>query len=1127
MLIFYHLWLSNLFRLMKVVFILMWMGTLTLWASDAHSQNATIHINDYQNLTIEKFIHAVESQTNYLFVYSKNDINTSASISLPAEAISVKHALDNIAGNVHISYLYDNDYIVLTKKDMVFSETTSGYIQANTVSGTISDENGEPIPGVNITIKGTITGTVTDVNGQYKINVPNNEAVLVFSFIGYTSQEIVVGTQRSIDINLAEETKHIEEVVVVGYGVQKKVNLTGSVSSVKFDEELENRPITNASQALSGKVPGVWVSQNSGKPGADGAQLRVRGWGTLNNSDPLVIIDGVEGGFNQINPNDIESITVLKDAASSAIYGSKAANGVILVTTKMGNRNEKTEINFSSYFGVQSIGRHYNLVNNSAEAMRMYNTARTNIGQSEIFPDYLISAFENGTDPYKHPNTDWMDVFYKTPVMYEGNLSVKGGTQKSASYLSLNYMSQDGLVPNSQSYRYGIRANVEYDVKDWIKVGGRFNYIRRIADEPFDLDRTFEILRGAAPFIAPYTRDGRFGSVEAIDNQGALLYDCRNPFIDTNNGQRRLTSDFVTVNAFVDIKLAKDLLLKTTWSSTGVWGLIDRYNEPLFGYTDSGIETMTKNYNREGIEMIRNFETISMNNNFYATLNYNKTFNVIHDFSVIAGAQTEAFSNKTLRARRTTPPKTGLTQVDAGTTGIQGEGNLVGLRMFSFFGRINYSLLNKYLFEANFRADASSRFKEGNRWGYFPGISAGWRVSEEEFIKSLGVFSNFKLRGSWGELGNQSISGYWPYLTVIEQSNALSYNYNGTFAPGAAVTSLVDENITWETTSTLDFGVDLGFFQNRLNIEADYFYKKTTDIIVQLPMSKLLGNMTAPFENIGEMLNKGVEFSVNYGNNKTGKDKFSYNVGVNFTYINNKVTKFQGGKAPDQLYLIREDYSYQTLYGYNAVGVYQTDAEASEHMHANGFKPQAGYLKFEDVNGDGKLGFEDKKGIGNTIPKITYGISANFAYQNFDLSMLFQGISGAYLYTQSQYTRIELELQTLTEQWRNAWTPENTNTNIPSLKMNSSWDNENSSFWMHKSDFLKLRNIQLGYTVPAQIASRLKLEKLYLFANAQNVFTVLWHKGYEGFDPERASNINGDAVYPVARIVSFGINLTF
>ena len=1009
---------------------------------------------------------------------------------------------------------------------MIIFCVSPAFGQGFTVTGTVYDDSGDVLPGASVVVMGTTFGTITDINGQYTLNPVTAESILQFSFVGFISQEIAVGSNRIIDATLQEDALGLDELVVIGYGVQRRANLTGSVSTVNFDEETLNRPITDASQALSGRVSGLWVSQNSGQPGSDEATILVRGYGTLNNAAPLVIIDGVQGQLSAVNPNDIESITVLKDAASAAIYGSRAANGVILITTKTGNRNERTEVTFSTSAGLQTIGMKYDLINNSAESMRIHNQAYANDGRAvPLYPESLISRFEAGGDEFKYPNTDWFSLMYKPSMMYDANFSVRGGTQRSSSFLSFNYQNQDGLVPNTSSYRYGMRANLDYEINSWLNIGGRLNYMRRISDEPFDLARTFEIIRGSTPFVAPYDRLGRWGSSEAIDDAGVQIYDNRNPLIDANNGNRRRTDNNLTADAIIRITFTKDLVLNTTWSSTGRWVLVDQYNTPGYGYTDSGMETITKNYNREGLMMIRNFGTISFNNNVYSTLNYNKRFEV-HDISAVAGIQIEDFNNKNVMAQRTEPALPGLTQVNAGTSGIQGEGTMVGYRMFSYFGRINYALAHKYLFEINFRADASSRFMEGNRWGYFPGLSAGWRLSEEEFMQNLGIFSNLKLRASWGQLGNQNIASYWPYLEEFSQNFVSSYSYGGNLQPGAAITAMTDPNITWETTTTTGFGIDMGLMNNRLNFELDYFNKITKDILVQLPIPILLGGRTAAFENVGEMLNRGFEFSVNYDKRVANSDQLGYNLGFNFTYVHNEVTKFRED-APDQLRLIREGYSFRTLYGYNVTGIYQTDEEAAAHMHSNSFVPKAGNLKIEDLNGDGRLDFQDMQEMGNSIPKITYGLTARLNYKNFDLSMLFQGLGLSHLYSNNVYERVDLENQSLITRWRDAWTPENTDTRVPAVRMNSSWDMSANSFWVYRQDFLKMRNIQLGYLLPRELSSRIGMNRAYVYANIQNVFTLMMFKGYDGFDPERGFQSGGGDTYPVPRVYSLGFNLTF
>lgn len=1119
--------LKQLTKTMKISFFIMFATTLTLLANTSDAQNAIINFGE-EKVSVGQFINEIEEQTDFLVVYSNREIDITREVNLSKKENNVSSFLAEVFSNTGIDYEFDKNYIILAKEKIKTEYTREQ--QQNLVTGTVIDTKGEKLLGVNVTVKGTTIGALTDLEGRYSIAVPNASATLQFSFIGYVQQEVIAGDRKVIDVTLAEDVQLLEEVVVVGYGTVKKVNLTGAVSSVKFDEAISNRPITNASQALGGNMPGIWVSQNSGKPGSDGAQLMVRGWGTLNNSNPLVIIDGVEGLFEQINPNDIESISVLKDAASAAIYGSKAANGVILITTKTGRNNEKIEVSLHSYAGVQSLGMRYDLINNSAENMRLSNVGLANDGSTPVYPDYLISAFETSGDKFKYPNTDWYKELFKNALIHEHNISIQGGTGQSTSFLSFNYLNHDGMIPNTSSNRYGIRANLGTQINSWMKVNGNLNYNRRMSFEPYaditygSLGRVFDMFHGAVPFIAPYAADGRFGSVQAIDNAGNLLYDNRNPLIDAFNGKTTNEVNYMTINASLDINLTKNLLLKTTIATNGNWNLTNRYNQSIFGYTDTGVETITKNFNREGIEINRR-QISSIDNQLFTTLNYNKTFAKVHDVAAIGGIQLEHQKIENAYARRSLPPKEGLTQVDAGTSGIQGEGNMIGLRMFSYFGRVNYAFQNKYLVEANIRADASSRFAEGNRWGIFPGFSVGWRIIDEGFMKNQNLFSNLKIRASWGQLGNQNISGYWPYLTVISQSNILSYSSAGTLVPGAAVTALVDNDITWETTSTLDFGFDAGLLNNRINIEADYFKKKTSDIIVQLPIPSIMGGIAAPFENVGEMENNGFEFSISYDSRAKGRNEFGYNIGLNATYIDNKVTKFQKG-APDQTYLIREGYSYRTLYGFKAEGIYQTAQEASEHMFANSYKPKAGELKYTDVNGDGKLGFEDKQELGNTIPKLTFGLTSKFQFMGFDLNLLFQGIGMANMYTQDPLTNVSWENRNLNVMWRDAWTPDNTGTNIPAIRYNNTWNSQVSSFWVHDISFLKLKNLQLGYNLPENLLSSMGVQNIYFYVNAQNVFTIV-SKDYDGWDPERNTFTSSSNMYPVPRIMSLGINLNF
>ncbi len=1022
-----------------------------------------------------------------------------------------------------------------TSLDTTDSAVTNDLVsQSKTVTGVVLDATNIPVIGANVIVKGTTNGTVTDMDGRFSLqNVPEN-AVLQVSYIGYLDQEIPVSGKSTVQVLLKEDTQKLDEVVVVGYGVQKKANLTGSVATVKYGQELENRPITDPSQALSGKTTGVWVSQNSGAPGSDGATIRVRGYGTLNNTEPLVLIDGVEGRMAELAPNDIESITVLKDAASAAIYGSRAANGVVLIETKKGS-GDKVTINYNGYFGVQQLGRRYNLISNSAEYMELWNTAFTNSGSDPLFPNDVIEAFRNGNDPYRYPSTNYFDEVFRNAFTTQHNLSATVGGKKSHSYISLGYLNNNGIIKNTDSERYSLTVNTEAKVTDWLKMGARARMMRKTTNQPYDgISRVIYMMANGHPFSTPYLQDGKtFGGSQALymsgDKAGQPIVDTRNPFPDLYNGLNQSINTFMKGNAYMTIDFMKGLSLTAQYSAQYNNNNQDKYNQLLYCYTDLEGSNKSKPLDFPSTLYVYRKVEDELYSTFFANLNFNKSFGK-HDVSALLGFQQEALTKRLTSAQKTDPAKDDLHQVDSGSKNPTATGNKYQWRMLSYFGRVNYAFDGKYLAEFNLRADGSSRFAKGNRWGYFPSVSAGWRLSEEGFVKNLGIFDNLKLRASWGKLGNQNIgsssnSDYFPYLTVLSQDYANSYNYNNTLAPGAAVTGLVDPDITWETTTSTDIGIDMGFFKNRLSIEADYFMKKTTDIIVQLPIPLIMGGLTAPFENIGEMKNNGFELNVNWQDN-VSKD-FSYNIGANLTYIDNEVVKFRGGKSPDQLYLIREGYSYKTLYGFIQEGVYQSDEEAKQHMHSNGYVPEAGDLRYKDVNGDGKLDYQDKQEIGNTIPKFTYGINAGLTWKNFDLNLQFAGIAGVHGYFQNAWTEpLGISGGTITERWRDAWTPENPSNELPKIKVNDTWNRQQSSFWACNMSWFKLKNVQLGYTLPKALSQKMFLQKCYVYVNATDLFTLVSSK-YEGFDPERDTFADGYGHYPIPRVFTLGLNLTF
>mgnify|MGYP000968901315 CR=1 FL=1 len=1034
--------------------------------------------------------------------------------------------------------------VILTSKKgilltLVWAFSVCMLAQTITVSGIVTDAKGELLIGVSVRIQGTGTGTVTDTDGRYTLSNTAPDAVLEVSYIGMKTQIIPIDGRNSIDVTLEEDVETLEEVVVVGYGTMKKVNLTGSVSSIQYDKSLENRPITNASQALSGKIPGVWVSQNSGSPGSDGATIRIRGYGTLNNTDPLILIDGIEGQIAEINPNDIESITVLKDAASAAIYGSRAANGVILIETKKGAEGERISLNYNGYVGVSQLGRRYNLISDSHEYMQIWNAANISSGGEALFPDDVLEAFRTSNDPYKYPNTNYFDEVFRNAFTTQHNLSAQLSSNLSNTYVSINYLKQEGIVKNTDSDRYGITVNNNMKINDKIDIGTKLIFTRKISNQPYEgIDRVIYLMANGHPFSTPYLEDGKtFGGTMALYQSGPRagqpIVDTRNPFPDLYNGENRYTNNFVKANFSATYKMTDYLNLTAQYSGQYNNNTRDRYNELHFCYTDLELNNQTKPLDFPSTINLYRGVTDNFYSTFFTNLNFNRQFNTIHEISGVLGFQTESLERKTTEAQKSDPPKDGLHQVSAGTSNPIANGNKNQWRMVSYFGRANYALFSKYLFEANLRADASSRFAKGNRWGYFPSFSAAWRLSEEPFMKEWAVFDNLKLRASWGKLGNQNIGSstnptnmdYFPYLTFITQNYGSSYNFGNQLAPGAAVTALVDKNITWETTTTTDIGVDMGFLNNRLTIESDFFIKNTADIIVQLPIPSVMGGLTAPFENVGKMKNKGFEVIVGW-NDRIPEHNLTYNIGANLTYVHNRVSKFREG-APDQLYLIREGYSYKTLYGFIQEGVYQSDEEAESHMKNNGYKPVAGDLKYKDFNNDGRLDYQDKREIGNTIPKFVYGISGNLTWKNFDLNFLFSGIAGVTGYFQNAWTEpLGISGGTVTKRWRDAWTEDNPSPTTPRIVINDTWNRQESSFWTSKMSWFKLKNLQLGYNLPEKISKRLSLQNLYVYVNGTDLFTLVSNK-YEGFDPERDTFTDGYGHYPIPRVYSLGLNINF
>ncbi len=989
----------------------------------------------------------------------------------------------------------------------------------STLKGKVLDaKTKDPLPGVSIQLKGTTHVSVTDGNGEFNfVTGQKFPYTLIVSSVGFENKE-VVATGSPVEILLKELVDELNEVVVVGYGAQKKTNLTGSVATLN-QKELANRPITNSTQALQ-NLPGVFTNQTKGRPGADAATIRIRGVGTLNNSNPLVLVDGVEFPLGDVNPNDIESITVLKDAASAAIYGNRAANGVILVKTKTGKRGG-FQLDYNFYTGKQQATQFPDVVTNSVEYMEGKNRALANEGKPAESTQALIDEYRAGTDPFIYPNTDWFDLMFKSAPIQEHNLRLSGGTDKTTFSVSLGYLDQQGIMIETWGKRYSLNTNVASDITKRLKIGagvvGNFWVNRESAYSADDGNGEGGLMgltyRGL-PMQTAYAQDGSYAD-QWIRVPGHNFF--RNPVALSKEGFRKDNQFRTLANLFAELQFPWGIRYKTTVAANIMYG-IEKYSYPQILLTNpkTGVISPIGNTPLRGLRQINN-NAINLTN--FHTLNYDKSLGD-HNFGVLGGFSVETFDNGSFSAYNQGYLGNDLTELDAGSTSPQVGGTSGRSKLLSYFGRLNYNFSEKYLIEANFRYDGSSRFAEGKRWGFFPSFSAAWRLSEENLLKDSKLLNNLKLRASYGKLGNQSIS-LFSYVDAI--SLGQNYNFNGNIVPGAAITQLSDPNITWETTNMLDIGLEAGFFNNKLTFELDYFDKQTTNILRQVSVPAQVGNLQGPFRNIGAVSNKGIELTLGFQNSI---NEFKYGLSANITYLKNQVGAIKGQKYYSGNTIIQEGSPINAFFGLQADGIFQTAEEVASHAFQNaGTKP--GDLKYRDIDGNNIIDNNDRVVIGNSIPEYTYGFSLNAGYRNFELTAIFQGLANVDTYLTGNLAQPFKNGAGVTREWlTDSWTPENPAASLPRLTTSNGYpaNFQTSSFWLRDASYLRLKNVQLGYTFPKQLLKSLGVKQLKVFVNAQNYLTFT---DFKFSDPER-NLTRGDLIeYPNAKTITAGLNVSF
>ena len=1009
----------------------------------------------------------------------------------------------------------------------LWSTTSLLWAQNKQISGTVTDEKGTPLPGVSVQIKSTTRGVATDFDGKYSIEAsPGN--VLLFRSMGYASQEKTVGkgggNSLIINVQLKEDTQELGEVVVVGYGTQKKENLTGAVAAVSA-ETLTKRPVANTATMLQGQVPGLRIVQGSGQPGAESASIRVRGQGTYSSagSDPLVLIDGVPGSLANINPNDIENISVLKDAASASIYGARAANGVILVTTKLGNDGH-FKISYQNNFAIHTPTRMLKLVTNSAEYMRLFNEAKTNSGITDgHYTPEMIAAYENATDRIQYPNFDWIDYMFNPAFVQNHNLTLSGGAKGTLYNIALGYVDQPGVLRGFKYDRLNFRSNIKSEIKPWATVGVNVALDRGKTERPRQghVD-TFLSTIAQAPTYRPFTPDGKYVS-KAYDFEQANK---NMPAIIDSGALRNTTEYNLSGQLWDDITLTKGL---NWYSKLAVTYSDESYKDwrpvvPVYNY-HTGAVTGDLDVGGKGLisNNAKNFYT-----NFFTYLKYTKTFAENHTIGLQAGYSQEYNNYQTLQGHRRDYIANNLHELDAGTTAIQtNNGNTIEWALQSFFGRFNYNYKERYLLEANVRYDGTSRIAKANRWGWFPSFSAGWRISEESLIKdtpAMQWLTNLKIRGSYGLLGNQNIGNY-PYQSLLNYTGAYPFD-NTTLSPGVAQTSYANNDIKWESTSVTDIGVDITLFK-RISIVYDWYKKHTFDILRSAQVTGALG-LNAPTINSGEMDNYGHELSVQYNHsiNKGRLEGLSYGAGFYVDISRNKLVNF-GAREIDGYNLREDGLPYNSFYMLEMIGIFQNQAEIDNSPKQFNDPVRPGDFKYRDVNGDGKIDNDDRTVVDGRFPKYEYSFNAHLEYKGIDFSVLFQGVEGRKIYTTGwgldpfrQGTAPTLDYV------NNRWRGEGTSNSYPRMYFNQVGDEHNRRFntwYLQDASYLRLKNITVGFSFPEDIISKVGLTKLRVYFAGDNLWTLT---DYKGLDPERA----GDGLfvqYPQNKIISMGLNVEF
>ncbi len=1010
--------------------------------------------------------------------------------------------------------------------------------QGKTVSGTIYDTDKYPMPGVSIVVKGTTNGTITDVNGKFQLQIDEENTILQVSFIGFKTVELDASTQSKFEVILETDMVGLEEVVAVGYGVQKKVNVTGSVSTVKGDV-VAKQPVSQASEALQGMSPGVTVSKTSGAPGST-ATIRIRGITSYGGSDegfkndPLVLIDGMEGNLNAVDPNDIEDISVLKDAASAAIYGSRGANGVILVTTKRAGK-DKFQINYKGWVGVDKFSTLPDYVNGD-DYNRYLRIAQENDapGNTSNMSEEQIQEYRDNyrTNPDEYPNVDWIDeVTEESAIKQNHYLGITGGTDKLLTRATFSYLKQDGLIRNNTFESYTLRINNDLKVTNWLKFSLDVN--GRVSDKKTPSAGLGNIFQQAnripATFAAQYS-DGRYGPGWALQ-QNPLAY------VDASG---KKSDKWYRMGARIkaDVNPIKDLTVSFIYAPKFTFNNKNAFNRTymLYDGVDDQVGVVRTSNREKNVAYAQNDHSTDWQNTYNVLVNYKKNIGD-HSFIVLLGTEAVEYHKETLMGYREGYLFQDYTVLNAGAPSTQqNSGGAEEWALASQFGRLNYDFQGKYLFEANFRRDGSSRFTE-ERWSIFPSFSLGWRVSEESFAKQFDWLDNLKVRASWGRLGNQNVGNNYPFMTTVttvkdnDDEDPLTYALGTNPVPNSAggVPQYANPFLTWEYTETTNVGFDLSVMRGLVSLSAEFYSRKTSDIIYKANVRPITG-MDGPIVNLLSMENNGYDISI--GSQKKFGD-FGYSFTFNFDDVKNKVTDLDGEEDIRDNTISKEGHPIWSYYLYDTDGLLQ-EGETQDITYA-GNNPRPGDIKYidqpsVDTNGDGVAdatdgvlnASDDKVIAGSNIPRYNYSFDVNLSYKNLDLSMFFQGVGKRDVLMTGEPVWIINNSSGNIQEWQtDFWTPENPNATYPNYGVSNRYNFIPSTYWLQNGAYLRLKNLQLSYNVPKKFLLRANIQSLRFFVSGQNLIT--WDDMPEGWDPESRARNN----YPIVKTISGGLDITF